>query len=343
MKKRTLLISLIALGVSQAFAQTKNVTTVYMANSGDIVESKEKADFVRQILSPDPEVDKKTSTVLDFYMNGNKKLIAHTRDAGTSESLYGSYIEYFKDGNRKSIRNYKNGTLVGDAVFYYPNGQTYYTTNNNRIVQSFDANGNAIAENGNGKWIIYNDNFKVIAEGAIVNGKQNGEWTGFDEYGVKTTGVYKSGVFVSGNLFANDNKVYENCKDFDTQAAFRGGDEKLGDFLSRNTRHSKSIQSKNIDGSVLMNFIIEKDGSLSNIKVVKGISADVDAEAVRVLENSPKWQPGVLYGVARRVSYTLPISFSPESKLNPSETSPFYSQPFYSIPHTAPTYSSILK
>jgi antitoxin component YwqK of YwqJK toxin-antitoxin module len=343
MKKRILLISLMALGVSQAFAQTKNVTTIYMANSGDIVESKEKADFVRQILPPDPEVDKKTSTVLDFYMNGNKKLIAHTRDAGTSESLYGSYIEYFKDGNRKSIRNYNNGAIVGDAVFYYPNGQTYYTTNNNRIVQSFDANGNAIAENGNGRWVIYNDNFKVIAEGAIVNGKQNGEWTGFDANGVKTTGIYKNGTLVSGNLFANDNKVYENCKDFDTQASFCGGEEKLGNFLSRNTRHSKSIQSKNIDGSVLMNFIIEKDGSLSNIKVAKGISADIDAEAVRVLENSPKWQPGVLYGVARRVSYMLPISFSSKLKLNPSETSPFYSQSFYSIPHTAPTFSSVLK
>lgn len=343
MKKTTLLVSLVVLGVSQSFAQTKNVTTVYMANSGDIVESKDKADFVRQILPPDPEGDKKTSTVLDFYMNGNKKLVAHTRDAGASESLYGSYIEYFKDGSRKSIRNYNNGALVGDAVYYYPNGQTYYTINNNHIVQSLDVTGNVIAENGNGKWIIYNDAFKAIAEGPIVNGKQQGEWTGFNDDGEKTTGIYKNGILVSGNLFANDNKVYENCKDFDTQAGFRGGDEKLGDFLSRNTRHSKSIQSKNIDGSVLVNFIIEKDGSLSDIKVVKGISADVDAEAVRVLENSPKWQPGILYGVARRVSYTLPISFSPKSKLNPSETSPFYSQPFYSIPHNAPTFSSILK
>jgi TonB family protein len=314
MKKRTLLISFIALGASQTFAQTNNVTTVYMANTGEVVATKEKADFVRQVLPPDPGVDKKTSTILDFYMNGNKKLVAHTREVGTSESLYGSYIDYFKNGSRKSIRNYKNGELVGDAVYYYPNGQTYYTTNNNRIVQSLDLAGNVIAENGNGKWIIYNDAFKVVAQGPIVNGKQEGEWTGFDNSGAKTTGIYKNGKLVSGNLFADDTQVYENNKDLDVSPSFPGGNERLARFLSSELKYPKLASKNKTEGEVLVNFIVEKDGKLSNVKVANGIGSGCDEEAVRIIEKSQPWTPGMLYGAPRRVAYSVNVVISPNPR-----------------------------
>jgi TonB family protein len=327
MKKRIILVGVLSFSVAQVWAQNKDVITVFMANSGNIVESKEKADFVRQILPPDPEVDKKTSTVLDFYMNGNKKLVAHTRDAGMAEALYGSYIEYFKDGSRKSIRSYKNGALVGQAVYYYPNGQTYYTATDSRIVQSFDVNGKETAANGNGKWIIYDDAFKAIAEGPIVNGLQNGEWTA-SVNGVKTTGVYEAGKLVSGNLFTNDNKVYNNSKDLDVMAAYPGGEDQLAAYLSSEVKYPKLVRANKLEGEVLVNFIVEKDGALSNVKVEKGLGSGCDEEAVRLIEKSQPWIPGELYGAPRRVSYTVNVVFS----TNPTyRHSPYYINNMQSI------------
>jgi protein TonB len=56
--------------------------------------------------------------------------------------------------------------------------------------------------------------------------------------------------------------------------------------------------------------VIEKDGSLSNIKVTQSLSPNMDAEAVRVIKKSPKWKPGIQFGREVRVKYTIPINFS---------------------------------
>ncbi len=66
----------------------------------------------------------------------------------------------------------------------------------------------------------------------------------------------------------------------------------------------------NIQGRVIVSFIIEKDGSLTNIKVMRGLGYGFDEEAVRVLKLSPKWNPGLQCGVPVRVMYTFPIVFA---------------------------------
>ena len=64
-----------------------------------------------------------------------------------------------------------------------------------------------------------------------------------------------------------------------------------------------------VQGKVFVQFVVEKDGSVSNIKVVRGVDASLDKEAVRVVSVMPKWKPGKQRGKAVRVAYTLPIAF----------------------------------
>ncbi|QKJ29052.1 energy transducer TonB [Mucilaginibacter mali] len=99
-------------------------------------------------------------------------------------------------------------------------------------------------------------------------------------------------------------------KEIDVSAEFPGGLNAFGMFLARNIRYPADARFKHIQGKVYLTYVVEKDGRLSDIKVIKGVSKDLDAEAVRVMKLSPKWVPGQKAGVVARQQYTVPISFA---------------------------------
>ena len=90
---------------------------------------------------------------------------------------------------------------------------------------------------------------------------------------------------------------------------YPGGIEAFMKFLSENVRYPEAASKAGIQGRVLVNFIVEKDGSISNIHVIQNVNEYLDAEAVRVVGAMPKWTPGMHEGKAVRVKYTVPISF----------------------------------
>nr|MBC7613784.1 TonB family protein [Pseudopedobacter sp.] len=102
------------------------------------------------------------------------------------------------------------------------------------------------------------------------------------------------------------NQIFTNVEVLPT---FPGGLDAFGKFLGKNLRYPPIARDNGIQGRVFCNFVVEKDGSLTDIKVVRGIGGGADEEAVRVLKSSPKWNPGVQNGRNVRVSYTIPIFF----------------------------------
>jgi TonB family protein len=91
---------------------------------------------------------------------------------------------------------------------------------------------------------------------------------------------------------------------------FKGGLEAFGKFLATNMKYPKAARDNNVQGRVIITFVVEKDGSLSNMKVVRGIGSGCDEEAVRVLSISPAWKPGIQNGKPVKVQYSVPISFT---------------------------------
>jgi len=92
-------------------------------------------------------------------------------------------------------------------------------------------------------------------------------------------------------------------------ASFPGGLAAWGKFLKKQLKYPRQAQRMGIEGRVFIQFIVERDGSLTDIKVVKGIGAGCDEEAVRVLKNSPKWKPGKQRGKPVRQKYIQNIMF----------------------------------
>ena len=95
----------------------------------------------------------------------------------------------------------------------------------------------------------------------------------------------------------------------DKMPAFPGGEEGVLDFIGTHIRYPKSARHQGISGRVFVNFVVEPDGSITNVKVLKGIGGGCDEEAVRVVKMMPNWIPGEKDGKKVRVSYTLPINF----------------------------------
>ncbi len=99
--------------------------------------------------------------------------------------------------------------------------------------------------------------------------------------------------------------------------SFRGGVKAFGKFMSENLKYPDKAMQEKIQGKVFCEFVIEKDGSLSNLKIIKGIGGGCDEETIRVLSLSPKWEPGIQNGKPVRVSYSLPITFRADFSVHP--------------------------
>ena len=90
---------------------------------------------------------------------------------------------------------------------------------------------------------------------------------------------------------------------------YPGGLPALLDYLNQNVKYPEDAEKQKIEGRVLAIFVVETDGSISNVEVVKPVFPSLDAEAVRVLAAMPKWTPGKQSGKLVRVKYTVPINF----------------------------------
>lgn len=88
-----------------------------------------------------------------------------------------------------------------------------------------------------------------------------------------------------------------------------GGIATFYEYVAENLKYPRQARREGIKGKVFLQFIIDKDGSLTNVKVVKGIGFGCDEEAVRVVSSAPRWKPGKQRGKAVKVKMTLPIKF----------------------------------
>ncbi|MDB5129142.1 energy transducer TonB [Mucilaginibacter sp.] len=91
---------------------------------------------------------------------------------------------------------------------------------------------------------------------------------------------------------------------------FPGGDAKFGAYLQKNIRYPAIARENNVQGRVVLTFVVERDGSLTDIKVLRSLGSGTDEEAVRVLKASPRWKPGIQNGRPVRVQYSIPVNFT---------------------------------
>jgi TonB family protein len=112
----------------------------------------------------------------------------------------------------------------------------------------------------------------------------------------------------SANVLRRDGKD-DVFKISEIKPAYPGGEKAMMGYLSKNIRYPQTAKEDGIEGTVFVQFVVEKDGSITDVNVVKGIHSALDSEAKRVVSKMPSWQPGKQNGTDVAVQYTLPVRF----------------------------------
>ncbi|SDT09950.1 TonB family C-terminal domain-containing protein [Mucilaginibacter mallensis] len=297
-----------------ARAQKQDTLLYYVKNSGAVTPNKDSADYFIFIMPLDSAT--KLYPVNEYYPNGKPKLIGLSQTRHYNALIFeGSCISFFSNGKKQSIVNYTDNS-PGETTRYYPNGKLYTIEKYDAIklhsllTECRDSTGNILTDNGNGKWIEFDKDIKnEVEEGQVKNSLQDGEWHEIINGVAKYVIVYKQGVFVSttdtsrrsgeGIFIAVDKEPeYKN-----------GGLPGLYAFLGKTINYPPDAKRNGIQGKVLITFVVEKDGSLSDVKALRSPDKSLADEAIRAVMLSPKWIPGMQGVRPVRVQYTIPVSF----------------------------------
>lgn len=126
------------------------------------------------------------------------------------------------------------------------------------------------------------------------------------DYKKMTSGRFSAPMGSSAKSSDDSDKVFPVVEQ---QPEFPGGISKLYSYLGKTVKYPAQAKRDSIVGRVFVSFVVEKDGAISNVKLLRGIGGGCDKEAMRVVSEMPNWKPGLMKGQAVRVQYNLPIKF----------------------------------
>ena len=135
--------------------------------------------------------------------------------------------------------------------------------------------------------------------------------TAIGTFDVKGNDEAEGEVLKAKEVVVDEKPKEEETKVFDVveqMPSFPGGDAELMKFLHDHIKYPVVAEENGIQGRVIAQFVVERDGSISDVKVIKSVDPSLDKEAVRVLKSMPKWIPGKQNGSAVRVKYTVPVT-----------------------------------
>ena len=316
----------VALAISVLFCQAQEkpaVKTFYVhdknSNFAEVSQAKrvnviDSADYIRTV--SEQKNNENLYDVTEYYLDKKVKKIGNSLNNGFAPQYNGNVISYYKNGNKAAEELFVKGAHRGISTYYFANTQlkkriNYSFDKTKRVEQVLELNdslGNRfLDEVGTGSFKT-NEN-DVLVEGTYTNGLKDKTWkTVISSGNVTYLDEYKVGEFMSGKTIDKNGKTSSYDK-LETLPTFKGGIQAFGSFLSSNLRYPAEARDNNVQGRVFIQFVIEKDGSLTEAKVIRGVGSGCDEEALRVINRSPKWNPGEQRGVPVRVSYTVPIFF----------------------------------
>lgn len=160
-----------------------------------------------------------------------------------------------------------------------------------------------------GTQMTYYRNGKIRRMENFSHGKNNGELrTYWPNDTLKRIDYYSNGELIEGSCFDSTGmKIpYYN---FQVQPTFPGGYNEMYNFLRSNIEYPKNAKKKNIQGKVFVTFMINKDGTISAMRIYRGAHKELNDEALRVIKKMPKWIPGKIDGEFYSARFTIPINF----------------------------------
>lgn len=254
-------------------------------------------------------------TVRTYYTkNDVLKSVNPTNEKGRTN---GVALFYHETGMIKSEANYVGGSLEGTVVSYYPNGskqseELFSIEADSKLINYWDSLGVQIIENGNGFCRCIFNIIRVsntLEVGKLENSLRDSVWMGYKEDSLGTfEELYKKGELVNGTMIDKSGQEYKYTV-LEEQAKPVNGMEKMYQYVGSKMKYPKEARRFGIEGKVYVEFIVEKDGSITNVKTMKGIGGDCDEVAMNAVSSLPPWNPGMQRGRPVRQKMVLPLTF----------------------------------
>lgn len=240
--------------------------------------------------------------------------------------LEGESVHYHPNGQLYYKTNYFKGLEIGIVELYYPNGkihwiQRYDSTNQKSkqdgermeysTLQYFDSLGSQTVTDGNG-WYPEFDKTLVgykVGSGRVKNGLKDSTWVGLHEDGkVHYIEKWENGRLIKGESFWAVGETYTYDR-LVVQASPANGMGSFYKHVSSTMKYPKEARRHGVQGKVFVEFVVDNNGAISNIKVIRGIGSGCDEEAIAAIASSPNWKPGLQRGRPVRSRFNLALIF----------------------------------
>jgi TonB family protein len=221
----------------------------------------------------------------------------------------------------RSVEVRDNRGAAITATFYYQSGRLKMKTYCDRlrrkgaamdtidysILEFRDTLGHVMVQHGQG--FVKGRVEVMMEEGRVLNGRRDSLWTYFyDDGKVYSYESWQTGKFIDGISYDRDGREFY-YQQLSSLPFLVGGPAQLYSRMNGNINYPKRAQQKSIEGKVVLEFMVEKDGTVSSPKVLQGIGFGCDEEAIKVMLASPRWVPAKIKGQPVRYKMTLPILF----------------------------------
>ncbi|MES2812553.1 MAG: TonB family protein [Bacteroidota bacterium] len=258
---------------------------------------------------------KTIGTSTEFFESGQKK---SEFNPNTDKNDISTQISWFENGNLESEIKTNEKTKIGTETNYYEDGtiqsiwefdySNYNNERNRKIIQFWDKNKKHLVKDGNGIYLLERKNVKI--KGTVKNYYKDGDWT--EEYFQSHSIIiekYDNGNFIIGKRKESDGSEIEYTE-IEKQPSPRKGYQDFYKYIGSSFKYSDEAVKNKVNGRIFIEFVIEKDGKIIDVKLVRGLGYGLDEEAIRVISNYENWIPGQQKGKNVRVRYSVPIMIS---------------------------------
>jgi len=295
-----------------------NDDAVYLDSLNNI-GNEENYKFIRVIKN---FTEKKDLYEVAFYYKSGKIERRGTTSNKFLMNYEGPCVHYFENGNRKKIVHYSDNQISGKQFEWYENGNAklesevvYDKKSNNsltKIINYWNSNNEQKVINGEGEFeetetylMIHKSPSITYSKGLIKNFLKEGTWKGNSPQNkINFTEEFIKGELISGKSI-DSLGVETTYNEIEIKPKPKRG---LDDFYHFIGINYNTPQIAGLRGKIYITFIVETDGTLTEIKVIRDIGYGTGAEAIRVLSKYGYWLPGKQRGIPVRVMYSLPIT-----------------------------------
>jgi antitoxin component YwqK of YwqJK toxin-antitoxin module len=266
--------------------------------------------------------NKETYQVKDFYKSG-KLARAGTTSTRIGITKTGTFFYFYENGKRKSILNYEKDKPVGSYFEFHENGEKKlegeWSDDNKTVIPNIKVkncwkeDGIQTVKEGSGFFeeiyfkgsLLYRNDLNAFGKGKIVNNLKDSIWTSYNQKTkISYSENYKNGELISG-VSIDSNKVEHKYTVSEIRPMPKKG---MDDFNRHIARTFNMPKVEGLKGKIYVTFVVETDGSIADVKVLRDLGYGTGDEAIRAITSYKGWTPGEQRGIKVRCKFSLPIT-----------------------------------